>query len=408
MEGAHKRWREEPKLGSNGGIRGNKRKLSLLDTGDTGLAAKLGSQEIPNEFAERAQLPRLDKNRLQVAFGREDPVEFGGQQREHIGKGVVQIILISDRLAKARSVTLSAMHLVASGTVLLFVVLAATAAVYWLTLRYAAEVPVPALQRLVLAAQETEAERSRAFVQQNLNAMAVKLGEMQAQLTRLDALGERLASLAGVKDVRLAETPGLGGAAPTLMPPQNLSLGDFSQKLLELSRQLENRNDMLGVLESQLFEQAVKKKLMPTMLPVKAPFSASSFGRRIDPFTGQWAMHEGIDFLADAGSSVAAAAAGVVVFAGFHPQYGYVVDIDHGNDLVTRYAHCSKLFVKEGDVVARGRKIAEVGSTGRSTGPHLHFEVRFRGAAQNPTKFLLASVSPARGAAKTASAAAAE
>lgn len=320
----------------------------------------------------------------------------------------MQIILISDRLAKARSVTLSAMHLVASGTVLLFVVLAATAAVYWLTLRYAAEVPVPALQRLVLAAQETEAERSRAFVQQNLNAMAVKLGEMQAQLTRLDALGERLASLAGVKDLRLAETPGLGGAAPTLMPPQNLSLGDFSQKLLELSRQLENRNDMLGVLESQLFEQAVKKKLMPTMLPVKAPFSASSFGRRIDPFTGQWAMHEGIDFLADAGSSVAAAAAGVVVFAGFHPQYGYVVDIDHGNDLVTRYAHCSKLFVKEGDVVARGRKIAEVGSTGRSTGPHLHFEVRFRGAAQNPTKFLLASVSPARGAAKTAATAAAE
>jgi len=85
-----------------------------------------------------------------------------------------------------------------------------------------------------------------------------------------------------------------------------------------------------------------------------------------------------------------------------------VVDIDHGNDLVTRYAHCSKLFVKEGDVVARGRKIAEVGSTGRSTGPHLHFEVRFRGAAQNPTKFLLASVSPARGAAKTAATAAAE
>src|SRR5690242_21886891 len=109
------------------------------------------------------------------------------------------------------------------------VIVASTAGVYWLTLRYASEVPLPALHRLVLAAQETEAERSRAFVQQNLNAMAVKLGEMQAQLTRLDALGERLASLAGVKDVRLSETPGLGGAAPTLMPPQNLSLGDFSQ-----------------------------------------------------------------------------------------------------------------------------------------------------------------------------------
>jgi murein DD-endopeptidase MepM/ murein hydrolase activator NlpD len=305
----------------------------------------------------------------------------------------VQIILISDRLAKARSMTLSLRHLLASAFFMCLIVVSATIGVYWLTLRYAADVPLPALHRLVLAAQETEAERSRAFVQQNLNAMAVKLGELQAHLTRLDALGERLAALAGMREIKLAETPGLGGAAPTLMPPQNLSLGDFSEKLLDLSRQLENRNDMLGVLESQLFEQAVKKKLMPTMLPVAAPFNASGFGRRVDPFTGQWAMHEGIDFLADAGSPVAAAAGGVVVFAGFHPQYGYVVDIDHGNDLVTRYAHCSKLLVKEGDIVARGRKIAESGSTGRSTGPHLHFEVRFRGAAQNPAKFLFANTS---------------
>jgi murein DD-endopeptidase MepM/ murein hydrolase activator NlpD len=313
----------------------------------------------------------------------------------------VQIILISDRLARARSVSLSLGHLLASGLLMFLLVLSATAGVYWQTLRYAAEVPLPALHRLVLAAQETEAEHSRAFVQQNLNAMAVKLGEMQAHLTRLDALGERLASVAGVRDIRFAEAPGLGGAAPTLMPPQNLSLGDFSEKLLELSRQLENRNDMLGVLESQLFEQAVKKKLMPTMMPVSAPFNASGFGRRVDPFTGQWAMHEGIDFLADAGSPVAAAAGGVVVFAGFHPQYGYVIDIDHGNDLVTRYAHCSKLLVKEGDVVARGRKIAETGSTGRSTGPHLHFEVRFRGAAQNPAKFLMASTPGAQAAARS-------
>jgi len=126
------------------------------------------------------------------------------------------------------------------------------------------------------------------------------------------------------------------------------------------------------------------------MMPVAAPYNVSSFGRRIDPFTGQWAMHEGVDFLADLNSPVGAAAAGVVQFAGFHPQYGYVVDIDHGNDLVTRYAHLSKLFVKEGDVVQRGRRIALSGSTGRSTGPHLHFEVRFRGVAQNPAKFLQA------------------
>jgi murein DD-endopeptidase MepM/ murein hydrolase activator NlpD len=308
----------------------------------------------------------------------------------------LQIILISNHLAKARSVTLSFHHLFVSAVLALALVVAATAGLYWLSLRYAAEVPIPALQRLVLSAQEAEAERGRAFVQQNLNAMAVRLGEMQAQLTRLDALGERLSTLSGIRDFRFTEVPGLGGAAPTQLPPQNLSLADFSEKLSLLSRQVETRSDMLGVLEAQLFEQAVKKKLMPTMMPVTAPYNASGFGRRVDPFTGQWAMHEGIDFLADLGSPIVAAAGGVVVFSGLHPQYGYMVDIDHGNDLVTRYAHASKLLVREGDVVHRGRKIAEVGSTGRSTGPHLHFEVRFRGAAQNPGKFLVSNTQSAR------------
>ena len=305
----------------------------------------------------------------------------------------MQIILISDRLARARSVHMSLAHLVGTALVALLLVFGATAALYWLTLRYAAEVRLPALQQLVAAAQEAEAERERLFVQQNLNSMATKLGEMQAQLTRLDAVGERLSALAGIRpqEFRAAEARGLGGAAPTQLPAQNLSLGDFSDKLLSLAREVESRNDMLGVLEAQLFEQAVKKKMIPTMMPVRAPYNASGFGRRVDPFNGQWAMHEGIDFIADYGSPIVAAAAGVVIFAGFHPQYGYMIDVDHGNDLVTRYAHCSKLLVREGDLVQRGRKIGEVGSTGRSTGPHLHFEVRFRGAAQNPSKFLVSN-----------------
>jgi murein DD-endopeptidase MepM/ murein hydrolase activator NlpD len=311
----------------------------------------------------------------------------------------VQIILISDRLAKARSVSIALPHMVATALLALAVLFAATAGLYWVTLRYATELKIPVLQKLVLAAQEAEAARARAFVQQNLNAMAVKLGEMQAQLTRLDALGERLSSLAGFRpqEFRFSEAPGLGGASATLLPPQNLSLTDFSEKLSALSRSVESRNDMLSVVEAQLFEQAVKKKLLPTIMPVEAPYNASGFGRRIDPFSGQWAMHEGIDFLADAGTSVVAAAGGVVQFAGFHPQYGFMIDLDHGNDLVTRYAHLSKLFVKDGDVLMRGRRIALTGSTGRSTGPHLHFEVRFRGAAQNPTRFLAANpAAPAR------------
>ncbi len=302
----------------------------------------------------------------------------------------MQIILISDRLAKARSVNLSAVHLAGLFALALAILCGSTAARYWFTLRYAADIKIPVLQQFVVATQEAEAERGRAFVQQNLNAMAVKLGEMQAQLTRLDALGERVSSLAGLRpqEFRFSEAPGLGGASPTLLPPQNLSLMEFGDKLSALSKQVESRNDMLGVLEAQLFDTAVKKKLLPTMMPVEAPYHSSSFGKRIDPFTGQWTMHEGIDFLADAGSPVVAAAAGVVQFAGLHPQYGYMVDIDHGSDLVTRYAHMSKLFVKEGDVVMRGKRIGLSGTTGRSTGPHLHFEVRFRGTAQNPAKFL--------------------
>jgi murein DD-endopeptidase MepM/ murein hydrolase activator NlpD len=303
----------------------------------------------------------------------------------------VQIILISGTLARARPVTLTLRHLVGAAFVATALLCTGTVGLYWVSLRYAAELRIPVIQQMVLQASEADAERGRAFVQQNLNAMAVKLGEMQAQLTRLDALGERLSSLAGFRpqDFRFSEAPGLGGASPTLLPAQNLSLAEFSDKLSTLERSVETRNDLLGVLEAQLFEQAVKKKLIPTMMPVSAPYNASAFGRRVDPFTGQWAMHEGIDFLADKGAPIVAAADGIVIFAGIHPQYGYVVDIDHGNDLVTRYAHQSKLFVKEGEVVQRGRKLGEVGSTGRSTGPHLHFEVRYRGTAQNPMKFLV-------------------
>jgi murein DD-endopeptidase MepM/ murein hydrolase activator NlpD len=308
----------------------------------------------------------------------------------------VQIILISSRLAKARSVTLSLRHVLGSVALGVAVVVGLTGALYWLSLRFAADLKIPLVHQLVLAVQQGESERSREFMQQNLNAMAVKIGEMQAQLTRLDALGERLSAMAGIRpqEFRFSEAPGLGGAQSSTMPPQNLTLMQFNEKVAMLSRQMESRTDMLGVLEAQLFEQAVKKKAMPTMMPVNAPFNASGFGYRIDPFTGQQAMHEGIDFITDTGTPVVAAAGGVVQFAGFHPQYGNVIDIDHGNDLVTRYAHLSKVLVKEGEMLQRGRRIGDSGNTGRSTGPHLHFEVRYRGTPQNPAKFLLAANPP--------------
>jgi len=305
----------------------------------------------------------------------------------------VQVILISSRLAKARSLTLSLRHVFVTFALAAAALVCLTGITYWLSLRFAVDLKIPLVTQLVLATQQGETERSREFMQQNLNAMAVKIGEMQAQLSRLDALGERLSALAGMKpgEFRFSETPGLGGAQSTSMPPQNLTLTQFNEQVALLSRQMENRTDQLGVLEAQLFEQAVKKKAMPTMMPVTAPFNASGFGIRIDPFSGQQAMHEGIDFITDTGTPVVAAAGGVVQFAGFHPQYGNMIDIDHGNDLVTRYAHLSKVLIKEGDLLQRGRRIGDSGNTGRSTGPHLHFEVRFRGAPQNPSRFLLAN-----------------
>ncbi len=310
----------------------------------------------------------------------------------------MQIIVISDRLAKARTVTLTTRHLLVSGVVGVVTLIGLTIGLYALTLRIAGEVKVPYLQQIIEATQQGETQKAREFVQQNLNAMAVKLGEIQAQMTRLDALGDRLSTIAGIKpqEFRLNESPGLGGAQSTIFPPQNLSMQEFSRRIDALSRQMENRTDLLGVLEAQMFEQAVKKKLLPTILPISGAYTynASSFGVRIDPFTGQNTMHEGIDFLSDVGTTIVAAAGGIVQFAGYHPQYGNMIDIDHGNDLVTRYAHSSKVFVKQGDLVKRGQKIAEVGSTGRSTGPHLHFEVRFKGAAQNPARFLFAAAPP--------------
>ena len=305
----------------------------------------------------------------------------------------MQVILISSRLAKARSLTLSLRHVLVTFALACAALVCLTGITYWLSLRFAVDLKIPLVTQLVLATQKGETERSREFMQQNLNAMAVKIGEMQAQLSRLDALGERLSALAGFKpgEFRFSEAPGLGGAQSTSMPPQNLTLTQFNEQVALLSRQMENRTDQLGVLEAQLFEQAVKKKAMPTMMPVTAPFNASGFGIRIDPFSGQQAMHEGIDFITDTGTPVVAAAGGVVQFAGFHPQYGNMIDIDHGNDLVTRYAHLSKVLVKEGDLLHRGRRVGDSGNTGRSTGPHLHFEVRFRGAPQNPSRFLLAN-----------------
>ena len=311
----------------------------------------------------------------------------------------MHIILVSNRLATAKSISLGTRHLLLGMALLTAAIVALSSSMFYLVFRHAAEIKLPLVQTLLLSGQEQQAQNAKEFMRENLNAMAVRLGQMQAQLIRLDALGERLSALAGIKpqEFRMSEPPGLGGALPASIPVQDLSLDELTAQLDALSKRMENRYDYMGILENRLFDARVKKKLMPTVKPVDVAWNASSFGWRIDPFTGQKAMHEGIDFLVDTGTPIHAAAGGLVVAAELHPQYGNMIDIDHGNDFTSRYAHASKLLVKTGDLVQRGAIIGLSGSTGRSTGPHVHFEVRYKGVAQNPNRFLQVSAASIKG-----------
>jgi murein DD-endopeptidase MepM/ murein hydrolase activator NlpD len=301
----------------------------------------------------------------------------------------VNIILVSEKLPKARTITLGWFHLASAVAMMAFLVLALAGALNYGILRFAADLNIPYVKDMLVSIHQRQQEKNQSYLQDNLNAMAVRLGQMQAQLLRLDTLGERLAKLAGFKpqDLMFNEAPGRGGAISSV-PSQNLSLGDFTRQVDLLTQQLEDRGDKLGLLESMFTLESARKKLTPTKLPVEGGWYSSNFGWRIDPFTGQRAFHEGIDFMAEDGTPIYAAAAGVVVYSEFHPQYGNMIEIDHGNDLISRYAHASKRLVKVGDVVLRGSRIADVGKTGRATGSHLHFEVRQRGAAKNPAQFL--------------------
>ena len=302
----------------------------------------------------------------------------------------MNIILVSERLAKARTINLGVRQLAGMAMGLVVAVFALAGALNYFMLRYASELHfLPYLQNMMVSMQQTQQSQSESYLRDNLNAMAQRLGEMQAQLLRLDTLGERLAKLAGFKpqDFLFSEPPGRGGA-PSTVPSRDFTLSDLAQQIERLTRTVDDRGDKLGVLESLMTLESAKKKLIPTMLPVLGGGYNSNFGWRIDPFNGQHSYHEGIDFAGGDGTPVLAAAGGVVVYAEYHAAYGNMVEIDHGNELISRYAHASKLHVKVGDMVLRGAKIAEVGRTGRATGTHLHFEVRQRGIAVNPAQFL--------------------
>jgi murein DD-endopeptidase MepM/ murein hydrolase activator NlpD len=301
----------------------------------------------------------------------------------------MNIILISNRLAKTRTVTLNGWQIMLLLMMLSGVMLGAALTLQYTLVRFAPAGLSDDLRALLSEVQNDEQLKQQVYLHSSLDAMALRVGQIQARVQRLDALGARLAKLTGMKpeEFQFAQPPAQGGPL-VVFPGQKMSENGLDQQLDSLSHVVNDRSDKLMALETMLLQNQLSSKMLPSIPPVHSGYYSSNFGWRIDPFTGTNAMHEGVDFVADAGTPVYASAGGVVAYASLHPQYGNMVEIDHGNDIVTRYGHASKLFVKVGQVVRRGEKIAEVGSTGRSTGNHLHFEVRYKGIAQNPVRFL--------------------
>ncbi len=301
----------------------------------------------------------------------------------------MQIILVHSGLKQARTLTLSLRHLVLAVSAVIFMLVFGSSLLSYATIRFGAVLDLPILRDVVRASTLELAEKRDGQLRDHLNAMALKLGEMQAQMNRLNVIGERVTGLVGFKpqDFGFGSTPGRGGAVSGA-ESRDMSMTQLKGDLAMLESDVSSRTQDMNRLESALLDQRVAKQLMPSSQPLSNGFVGSGFGWRTDPFSGKQVRHDGVDFSAPTGTPILAAAGGVVIAAELHPEFGNMVDVDHGNGLITRYAHASKLMVKAGDIVKRGQHLADVGSTGRSTGPHLHFEVHLGGVPQNPSRFL--------------------
>ena len=237
-----------------------------------------------------------------------------------------------------------------------------------------------------LAQQQVELEQVKLHSQQEINALAARLGELQAQANRLNALGDRLTEAGQLEDGEFdfQGTPGQGGTEVAAdMPLEDLLTG-----LDDVQARFDASGRQLGVMESLLFDRQLENNALPVRSPVRRSYITSGFGYRADPFGRGRALHKGIDFDANVGDPVMAVADGVVSYSGTQSGYGHTIEVDHGNGYMTRYAHNSRLTVKSGDLVRAGQQVARAGSSGRSTGAHVHFEVWENGRVVNPRKFL--------------------
>ena len=269
---------------------------------------------------------------------------------------------------------------------------------FWLyhsSVRQASETQLMDQWQQELARQAANVEQTQQRVGDELTAMTAKVAELQARLMRLDALGEQVTQVAQLDngEFDFSRRPALGG--PELTNDTDtlaLSVLDKHSSLQlmlgQLVTHIDNREQQLAMLDKQLAARDTRLQTFVAGKPVTKGWMSSSFGRRTDPFSGKQSWHEGVDFAGDAGVDVIAVASGVVTHAGRKSGYGNIVELNHGNGYVTRYAHNDTHRVSTGDIVEKGQVIATMGSSGRSTGPHVHFEVLKNGEPMNPERYI--------------------
>ncbi len=241
----------------------------------------------------------------------------------------------------------------------------------------------------ILAAQREELERSRQLTETHLNALALRVGALQSGMLRINALGERLAARGDLDlaEFNFDEEPARGGVERGEVA-RSVEISELLADMERISAGLEESEHKLAMMEHLLRGSRIEQELRPSGQPVEKGWVSSGYGYRNDPFSGKRAFHHGVDIAGKAGSEVVAVASGVVTRARRKPGYGYLVEIAHADGYVTRYGHNSKLLVAEGDLVTKGDVIALMGSSGKSTGPHLHFEIARQGRTVNPRKYL--------------------
>lgn len=306
----------------------------------------------------------------------------------------MNIILVPEGVRKGRTASFTHRHIMVMATVgvlLLPTVLGVVSyRIYGMLSGNDPDQPVAQLQlqQAQLQSQRQDISRMRRRTEDHLNALAQRLGRLQAQVIRLNAMGARMTRMAGLdsREFDFSKKVALGGG-----PAQHtgtMAASDLSTLLTTLDEQLAKQTEQLSALQTVLISHQTLDAITPTGWPVSGGWVSSHFGLRADPFTGRRAHHRGVDIASPLGSNIGAMGDGVITYAGKRAGYGLMVEITHGQGLVTRYAHASKVLVNRGDRVSRGHAVAQVGISGRSTGPHLHFEVLRRGRHLDPANFL--------------------